>query len=150
MTKWLDNAFWHDNSKTVVKAILETDLGGGKVDRNVHTITKTADDGTENVLWAQFFEQVSAEKVDKNTNERNARKAKEHALETQRREEVLRAKQLEALFDAKLKAFEIQDIKDCKNRQLKARLRKAKNMVEVNAFATIIIMEQINNESKEQ
>jgi len=150
MSKWLDNAFWVDNSKTAVKAILETDLGGGKVDRNVHTITKTADDGTENILWSQFFEQVSAEKVDKNTNERSARKEKERVIEAQRREETLRAKQLEALFDAKLKAFEIQDIKDCKNRQLKARLRKAKNMVEVNAFATIIIMEQINNESEEQ
>jgi len=150
MSKWLDNAFWVDNSKTAVKAILETDLGGGKVDRNVHTITKTADDGTENVLWAQFFEQVSAEKVDRNTKERHDRKAKEHALETQKREETLRARQLEALFDAKLKAFEIQDIKDSKNRKLKARLRKAKNMVEVNAFATMIIMEQVNNESEEQ
>ena len=46
--------------------------------------------------------------------------------------------------------IEIEDIKNSTNRVLKAKLRKSKNTVEVNVYATMIIMENMNSESTEE
>ena len=47
---------------------------------------------------------------------------------------------VDALFQAKLDAFEIDTIKNSKNRELKSRIRKAKTLIEVTAFASALIM----------
>jgi hypothetical protein len=46
----------------------------------------------------------------------------------------------------KLEAFEVEEIKQSENRELKKRLRKAKTPVEVQAFATLLIQDAIANE----
>ena len=54
------------------------------------------------------------------------------------RDDVERMK-VDALFQAKLDTFEIDIIKNSKNRQLKSRIRKAKTLIEVTAFASALI-----------
>ena len=49
------------------------------------------------------------------------------------------------LFSAKLEAFEIEEIKNSKNRKLKSRIRKAKNIMEVTAFTAALLISE-NNE----
>ena len=66
-----------------------------------------------------------------------------------RQEERNEAKRLEDLFNYKLQTFEIPEIKNSENRKLKAKIRKAKNVIEMNAYATILLME-ILNESEEK
>lgn len=51
----------------------------------------------------------------------------------------------ESLFNAKMEAFEIEEVKNSQNSALKKRLRKATTLIEVQAFATLIIQEQLNN-----
>ena len=48
-------------------------------------------------------------------------------------------KQKEQLFMMKLKIFEVDEIKSSKNRPLKAKLRKAKNFVDVMKYSTMLI-----------
>lgn len=149
---WSDNAFWTDNSKGAITAILSVVNSENQKTTQVVTVNKSNPDGSENPDFAELISQVSEEKIDQNTQERIQKKAQEAELDHQRREERARAVALEQLFEAKLKAFEIDDIKNCKDRVLKSKLRKAKNLIEVNAYATIIIMEQMkaNEESEEQ
>ena len=51
----------------------------------------------------------------------------------------------EVLFNMKLEAFEVEEIKNSTNRDLKKRLRKAKSVIEVQAFATLLIQDALNN-----
>jgi len=152
--KWIDNAFWTDGTvdqKDTVTGILESQDGeNSPVTRQVITVTKLGADGSLNPDWTSLMEQVGAEKIDANTTERIERKTSEREQQAQHQAEVAKARSLEELFNYKLKAFEVEDIKNSTNRVLKAKLRKAKNTVEVNVFATMIIMESINSESTEE
>jgi len=145
---WIDNAFWENANKTVATAILEIDSGEGQVTRQVLQVRKHAPDGSENPDWNELLSQVPSETIDGNTEARVARKEKEAQELKLKRDEYLRAQTMEQLFEAKLKAFEIEDIKNSKNRLLKSKLRKAKNTVETAAYATLIIMDKIQNESE--
>lgn len=140
---WLDNAFWNDSEQTSLTAIAETTNEDGSVTRQVLTLSKTAN-GTENPDFIEAVNSITVDKINQNTQERISRKQQEIAEEQSRREEFARAKSLEQLFEAKLKAFEIEEVKNSTNRILKSKLRKAKNQVEVNAYTAIIIMEQLN------
>lgn len=146
---WSDNAFWADDSKEAVTAILTVTDSQNKKTTQVVTVNRTNPDGSENPDYSEVIDQLTEEKITINTQKRIEAKRQEEELEYQRREERARAVALEQLFDAKLKAFEIEDIKNCKDRVLKSKLRKAKNLIEVNAYATIIIMEQMNAEKEE-
>ena len=57
----------------------------------------------------------------------------------------LRRHNQEKLFSLKLESFEIEEVKNSTNRQLKSKIRKAKTLTEVQAFTTIIIMEELRN-----
>ena len=147
---WLDNAFWNTNDKTSVSAIAESQDKDGKVTRQVLVVNKTTPDGNENPDFVNLLEQVTVETIDANTANRAEMKAQEAAMQQQRQEEKIRAMALEQLFEAKLKAFEIDAVKNCTNRVLKSRLRKAKNQIELAAIASIIIMEEMNAEQSEE
>lgn len=141
---WVDNAFWTTDEKAAVTAIAESTAKDGKVTRQVLTILKVGPDGSENPDFIELINSLTEEKIDANTTERAERRARDTAMQQQRQAEKIRAHALEMLFEAKLKAFEVEDVKNCTNRVLKSKLRKAKNLIEVNAYATIIIMEQMN------
>ena len=53
--------------------------------------------------------------------------------------------QQEQLFAAKLDAFEIDLIKGSKNRELKSKIRKAKNIMEVTAYTVILLQQEEAN-----
>ena len=77
-----------------------------------------------------------------------------HKEEAQRQEQIHRERQeadkvrqaQEVLFNMKLESFEIEEIKNSQNRDLKKRLRKAKTPIEVQAYATLLIQEALANE----
>ena len=48
----------------------------------------------------------------------------------------------------KLQTFEIPQVKESTNRTLKSKIRKAKNAIEMQAYATILLMEIMNEEEK--
>lgn len=145
--KWLNNAFWSDgkNGKEIT-AILEYKQNG-KVTTQVMKVADVLPTGKPNPDYQEIIASVSVSKLDLNTKERNARHDREQQERSDRNREAAKAKELEQLFEMKLKAFEIPDIKNNKNRALKSRLRKSKSQLELNAYVTMIIMDTMNNES---
>lgn len=151
--KWLDNAFWTDGTaerKDTITAIKEVRHDeDSPIDRQVITVSKLNPDETINPDWTSIMEQLGEDTIEANTQKRVAKKNSDREKHMLHQQEVAKAKSLEELFNYKLKAFEVEDIKDSKNRPLKAKLRKAKNIVEVNVFATMIIMEKMNEAEQE-
>jgi len=48
-----------------------------------------------------------------------------------------------------MEAFEVEEIKNCKNRKLKGKLRRAKSKIEVDLYAMMVLQEHLANEEKE-
>lgn len=152
--KWLDNAFWHNDEKEMAEAILCITDENNREITQVVTVRKFDVNGNLNPDFEELMEEVGEEKIDANTTERRERKNKEKEVEEQRRKAEEQAKELELLFDAKIKILEIEQIKNTTNKPLKSKLRRSKNLVELNLYAQLIMMEElgmgfVTNESNE-
>ena len=143
--RWLDNAFWETPRKHVLNPISEEDLEDGKKKTQVYKVDKFNSDGTENALFLEIVEFLGEEKIEASTERRMKRKAAEADAEKQRKVEEERARNLEKLFKYKLETFEIEEIKNSKNRVLKSKLRRSKSIPEVNLYAIMIVKEVIDN-----
>ena len=64
-----------------------------------------------------------------------------------REEEHNRTRKLEKLFNYKLETFEVEEIKNSKNRKLKAKLRRAKSKIEVDMYSIMILQDQLEAET---
>lgn len=101
-------------------------------------------DGTNPDMKA-VLEQYTEEDIDANTQEGLDRRNENIKRQMERREsQQARAKQ-EALFNCKLEAFEVEGIKNSKNTELKRMIRKSKSIMEVQAYATILLMKELEN-----
>ena len=99
-------------------------------------------DGTNPDMKA-VLEQYTEEDIDANTQEGLDRRNENIKRQMERREsQQARAKQ-EALFNCKLEAFEVESIKNSKNTELKRMIRKSKSIMEVQAYATILLMKEL-------
>lgn len=95
------------------------------------------------------LEQYTEKQIDDNTNQALERRNDNIKKSAERREsQRARAKQ-EALFNAKLEAFEIDSIKNSKNTQLKRLIRKSKSIMEVQAYTTILLMKDLESAEEE-
>ena len=101
-------------------------------------------DGTNPDMKA-VLEQYTEEEIDTNTKEGLDRRNEQIKQQIERREsQQARAKQ-EMLFNCKLEAFEIDGIKNSKNTEIKRLIRKAKSVMEVQAYATMLLMKEFEN-----
>jgi hypothetical protein len=141
--KWLDNAFWHNDEKEMAEAILSITDESGREITQVVTVRKFDVNGNENPDFKELMVEIGEEKIDANTAERRERKSKEKEVEEQRRKAEQQAKDLEVLFDAKIKILEIDQIKNTSNKTLKSKLRRSKNVIELNMYAQLIMMEEL-------
>ena len=144
---WDKKSFWESYDQNRITTILTI------VDENENsttqqlTVNKFDVDGNENPDFKEVLDAITFEAITANTNERNEKKLVERAEAEQVRLERGRAKDLQQLFEAKISAFEIDAIKNSTNRVLKSKLRKAQNVVEVNVYCMMIVMEVLNNEN---
>lgn len=144
--KWLDNSFWHNEEKEVAEAILVITDSEGREITQVLTVRKFDTEGETNPDWVELMDQVGEEKIDENTEERRKRKAEEREVEEQERKANQKARDLEELFDAKIKILEIEEIKNTENKTLKSKLRRSKTLLEMNTYAQLIMMEALGVE----
>tara|TARA_B100001939_G_C16922213_1_gene609921 strand:- start:1036 stop:1620 length:585 start_codon:yes stop_codon:yes gene_type:complete len=101
-------------------------------------------DGT-NPDYKAILEEFGEEVLDNNTAEGVRRRDEQVKKRLQRKEtEAVRARQ-EALFGAKLQAFEIDKIKHSSNVELKRLIRKAKTPLEVTSYTTILLLDDFMN-----
>ena len=139
LPRTIKNPYWNNQNKTHI--MCEFHYEGGPI------VTASVTDTKEgNPDWKEIMEKWSIEEIDKLTENdlkehvENKQKQKEHELDE------MEKRKSEGLFSAKLEAFEIDLIKNSKDRVLKSRIRKAKNLIEVTAFAAALIMKE--NEDK--
>lgn len=142
---WASNSFWETPDNTSITTILTIVEDDGKIINQQLTVNKTAPDGSENPDFIELLEAVGEEKITQTTVERQERKKAEAESMEQKKLEQEKAKTLQNLFEAKIQAFEIEQIKNSQNRILKSKLRKAQNTIEVNIYAMMIVMEELQN-----
>ena len=138
---WIKDAFWETPSKELLNCISEHKEGFKDV-RQVHKLKRG------DPLFDECVEELTKEFIDKNTDERVNRKFKEQEQQRQLEINKRKAERLEQLFNYKLETFEIEDIKESKNRILKSRLRRAKSIPEVNLYAIMIIQDKLENDKE--
>lgn len=143
--RWMDNAFWETDEKKQLNCILELIDDGGREQRQVMLLNRHNKDGTENELFNEVVADRGEAEIDKNTEERKVRKAAEAEEKKQRDTEHARARKLEDLFNYKLEVFETEEIKNSKNRKMKAKIRRAKSKVEVNLWAIKLLEEALDD-----
>ena len=144
--KWLENAFWETPKKELLNCISEEEIGN-KLERQVHKVPRLNDDGSENEIYLEVIEYLGEDAINEATKRRLDRKQAEAEVEKQKKLEKERAKKLEKLFEYKLETFEIDEIKNSKNRFLKSKRRRSKSIPEVNLYAMMIVKEAIENEN---
>lgn len=144
--EWAKDSFWESFTKDKITTILTMIDDDGIVLTQNLTVNKYGPDGSSNTDFQEILDTLGEETITQNTNERNERKVKEREETEQKRIENEKARELQRLFEAKIQAFEIDPIKNSQNRELKSKLRKAQNIIEVNIYSMMIVMEQIEIE----
>jgi len=140
--EWQHNAFWHTDEKDVAEAILLIKDDSGREISQTLTVRKVDDSGNLNPDFTELLDAVSAETIDANTAQRQLQKAQEKEQHVARKKAEEQARELEKLFDAKIKMLDIECISTTKNKTLKSKLRRSKNIVELNMYAQLIMMEE--------
>jgi uncharacterized protein YggL (DUF469 family) len=148
--KWASDSFFEGFDQNRIVTVLTITEDDGKIIKQQLTVNKFANDGSLNPDYEELVAEISEEKITENTNKRNERKLKERELLEQERIEKETVKALQELFETKIQAFEIEAIKKSANRELKAKLRKAANKVEVYIYSMMIVMEELNNEKPKE
>ena len=146
--EWAGDSFWESYDQNRITSILMITDEEGRVTKQQLTVNRYNPDGTDNPDFQEIIAQLTEEKITENTQKRNEKRVAERKALEQQRLEKEKALELQKLFEAKIQAFEIEDIKNSKNRVLKAKLRKAKNLVEVNIYSMMIVMEELENGSE--
>ena len=99
--------------------------------------------------WKDFFHKFTTEQIDEfsetNKIQREAQNKNRPSREIKQRDDKQRferrraADDLETLFRAKLEAFEIPEVRDSENRELRSRIRKSKSLTEISALVASFI-----------
>ena len=132
--RWLDK----ENRRVFCEILV------GDVYRPCNINVGNPDEGLVNKDFDAIMEEFGEEVLDENTV-RHQETADEELKKREEMTEVHHNRmQQEALFEMKLQAFESEYIKNSKNKELKKLLRKAKTLIEVQSFATILIQEELN------
>lgn len=142
--RWMDNAFWENEDKSQLNCILEMEDDVGRMTRQVMLLNRTDKEGNPNPDFDEVVEALGEDTINKETEDRVERKKAEKEENIQRDKEHAKARKLEKLFNYKLEAFEVEEIKNSTNRKLKAKLRRAKSRIEVDMWSIMILQESLN------
>jgi len=135
---WKD-PIWKDKENRKMIARRLTNLGEYAV---VHIDAS----GGINKDFDEILEIFGEEALDEATARHKEESIKREKHHHERKAADMARHKQEILFNMKLEAFEVEEIKNSSNRDLKKRLRKAKTPLEIQAFATLIIQEALANE----
>ena len=117
------------------------------------TVTSQSAPGELNPDWVAIMEKFDTDVIDANTTtdiqKRNDLKEQERVARDDQVVKDIGFQKQEALFAMKLEAFEIEVIKNSRDRAAKALIRKAKSPMEVQAYATILLMKELDNVKQE-
>ena len=135
------NPYW--SNKDNRHLIVTIELANGQ-----HSMASIMDPDDTNPDMKAVLEQYTEEEIDANTQEGLDRRNENIKQQMERRESQQARARQEALFNCKLEAFEVESIKNSKNTELKRLIRKSKSIMEVQAYATILLMKELENEKE--
>ena len=130
-----------------MNAICEFEDDNGRQVRQVMKMSRFSnEDGTDNPDFVEALEYIGEDKVQQATEERRSRKLSELEMEKNQKVEEQRARKMEDLFEYKLELFEVPEIKNTKNRPMRAKLRRAKSIPEANLYSMMIMKSELGIE----
>jgi len=138
-----DDQIYHDGVYEIQKYVK-----GAKGKMVSHNGTKQdiiVDDGVISPLFTYAVKTIGIDNITKFTEERLNRHQKqkqEEKVKDLREVQKQRSKSMEDLFTAKLQVFDIEEVKNSKNKKLRGKIRKSKNIYELNAYTTMLLMEE--------
>lgn len=144
VSKTYDQPVWGDNAKSHILVNIKTEMEDGQI--MIQSAAVTRDES--NPDWIAIVKEHGEDGIQANT-EVMLEESKENIVEQaaaqkeQKKTQKERTSQ-ERLFDAKLAIFEIEDIKNSKNRKIKSKIRKAPTEIEAMAYATALLLNVIN------
>lgn len=138
MKREIKHPVWVNKEKTQVQCIFEYE-GGGSFEAVV------SDTAEGNPDWEEIMETFGVEEIDNLTQKLEDHRLQKHNERKQQVEDHREREKNEALFACKLEAFEIPEVKASSNREMKAKIRKAKSIVEVQSYTTILLMKELEN-----
>lgn len=132
--------------------ILEGIWVNGTDKKQITVLFENNDEGTftvntneETELWNRFFKKFEPADVDRFTEKNKQNRV----LEDKKREKFKDEEdELKILFEAKLKAFEIDEIQKSENKLLRSKIRKSSNLIELNAWVTALLLESLQKENE--
>lgn len=133
MKREIKNVRWSNNSKTQIYC--EFHYEDGRVSQAYVSDTEQG-----NPDWREIIDTFGEQILDHNTQVylRTISEKRDHERQKQReREEVMKN---EMLFNAKLEAFSMDEIKNSKNTEMKSKIRKAKTLVEIYTYSSALVM----------
>lgn len=147
MEKSWKHPFWENYQKDRITARLLIKHNDGKETWSTATISKYDAKGNLNPDFEACVAENTIEAIDKHTAERQERHKQRREDDKKADKERKQAKKLEELFNDKLEIFEIDIVKNSKNRLLKSKIRKAKNRYEMIGFLSILMKEEYDAET---
>lgn len=133
MKREITNARWANDRKTKVWCTFRYE--DGKV---LNAVVQDTEEG--NPDWKEIMELFSIETLDKNTEEFLKGVQEQKKFEEQKHKERQETMKNESIFNAKLEAFSIEEIKNSKNTELKSKIRRAKTIMEVTAYTSLLLV----------
>lgn len=142
MNRTIKDARWSNDSKTQIFCKFHYEDG-----RILDAYISETSEG--NPDWKEIIETFGVETLDKNTQNFLRELSRKRNIEKQRAKEKEETLKNEALFNAKLEAFSMEEIRGSKNTQLKSKIRKAKSMTEIHVYSSVLVaLETLNANSQ--
>ena len=137
MKRKIVNPHWINNARTIIEAEFHYEDG-----RIVNASISETDEGNPDLIEIKSV--FSDEDIAANTRKKIAKLASKREKDEQEKLASEERKHQEELFAVKLKIFDIEAIKNSKNRKLKSQIRKSKNNIEAQVWATALLLSDLN------
>ena len=134
----ISDPYYADRSYEIIVATFEFEDGTNQT----VSIGNTPKGEKDNPDWKEIFNNFTHEDIKANTKTKADTHHANQAVKIAEEKALQDKAKNEALFAAKVDAFEIPEIKASKNRALKSKVRKGTNMIEIMAYAAAIILEE--------
>lgn len=128
-----EDPFWMNKEQKQLMVIVHELESGKKIPTSISGLGGNAD-------YDAVLRTFTEEEIDDYTRRREERKMRDQQARMDRQQVDNARRKDEALFEAKLEAFEIPIVKSSKNKELKAKIRRSKNHIEVFAYTAMLIM----------
>ncbi len=146
-----NNVIWRNKYKNTVD-VKYTDWSPGGVEHSVTTtVNRYEYDGdTETTIHTKIFskilEQWPLEKIDQETEEHEKQKALQREADDRKKKEEEEYNRIRKVFETKIEIFNIPEISESSNREMKAKIRRSKTSTEAIINSLMLLLKESDND----